>query len=330
MRIFGNKLDQHSLNSHPELNQPLKKDLDSMGKIPDRETSLSFNLWGRDGAFSRVGNKDHILRNSTIPGWFIKRQRSDEIANNPNFRSDTNLYRVRSAAKISAVTAKNGDNGLIVVPKEYVYTTRTGEQIVVSEEIQGQTLTYRDKLNANEAEALCRIITQTNFSDINADNFLRTPDGKLAIVDTEPVARGFKKAANRGILSFLFGRFANVDVKIKTEAFTALTRFSKPEALPLIQKAQSRYMWKQTAIAVAKIAIGALLLVGAIMNLPLVAPATLAFKAAVIGTYYLKAYVGVKCLDLVQIHLMKYVITKMTNDTYDQYERVQAWSRSNR
>ena len=218
-----------------------------------------------------------LKRNPDLPGWIIKRARHDKVGQRPDYRSDTHLYRVRKAKKINATLIKNGDDSLFVVPKKYLYT-KDNEQVVVAEQMVGQKFQNTDRFTPEQTRALTRLVTQGLFTDIHHENFLKREDGKIAIIDTEPVSRGVKKA-NRNILTYLCGASPIFDVKMKIETLARLAKYCAPEAIPIIERAQRRYICKQVALVVAKIAIAAILLI----TLPKITAAAIAYTGVIIG-----------------------------------------------
>lgn len=168
--VLPPKFNQHSLNENPALNPDLAKRLDLI--TPDLPPNTpSSPLWsyafGRPtGRFVKIAaDKDHVLTHPYLPGWVLKRDRQDvvDIEAARKYARDSNLYRIRKAAKANRILKENKEDHLIRVPKKYVYVTKLGEPIVVAEKIElaKETQLY----SKNEALAIARLVRKAGLVD---------------------------------------------------------------------------------------------------------------------------------------------------------------------
>jgi hypothetical protein len=132
---------------------------------------------------------------------------------------DTHLYRIRKAVKIQNYIQRNGLENHIMVPKKYLYWNKKEsqfyvvcEKIPLSEEVVQPAPQYvttdgahyggqwqkfiegkpRKTLQPIQAKALAELAV-LGYTDLSYNNLYFTLDGRVAIIDTEPLKRGLNK-----------------------------------------------------------------------------------------------------------------------------------------
>jgi hypothetical protein len=172
--------------------------------------------------FLPLGGKNHVVKHPNLPGWVIKGQRNDQF----NFIPDQHIYRVRKATRIQQVIDKHGFTQ-VVVPKKFLYQ-HEGSWFVIAQELDldpnasiTKNFSIFDKkivkpLTPEQAKEISTICFEGRLNDLGSHNLFYTRDGKIAIVDTEPVNRKTKKNLGffRLIPSFLLTiRFTAANVE---------------------------------------------------------------------------------------------------------------------
>ncbi len=162
--------------------------------------------------------------------WILKLGRTDGLHTTP----DTHLYRVRKAEKIRTYIQQNNLEAHIAVPTKYLYwNTAQNQFYVVAEKMdlssevgmptsgeveanfkagasfggQLQALANnapKRSLTPPQAKALAEL-SVLGYTDLSYNNLYFTQDGKVAIIDTEPLKRSLKKMSKSSFFFFLFG-----------------------------------------------------------------------------------------------------------------------------
>lgn len=210
--------------------------------------------------FKPVGGKAHVLKHQALPGWIIKKTRCDGL----NFIADQNIYRVRKALRIQQVIEKHHFTETVGT-KEFIYE-HNGEWLVISEELplaanvvvkqEDDILArlYRNKneivrpLTPQQAKEHAVICFEANLGDIHVGNLMYTVDGKVALVDPEPVDRAAKKVWWRRIL-YLFPRIKASEQFIlnNTSAAHLAACCTDPKAAEEVEKVRCRKLLKEVA-----------------------------------------------------------------------------------
>lgn len=191
---LSSKFDSQILNkaTEPEKRE-LKRKLDG---IFSKTQGYILGVW--NGFSSLTPTRTYIVEHPELPGWVIK---------GPRFHGevtpDTHIYRVRKALRIDNIIKKYGFTE-VVVPEKYLYQYKN-EWVVVARKLNLDPKakitavkcnpvydTYKP-LNPKAAKELAIICFEGRFDDLKEDNLLYTIDGKIALVDTEPFNRYFRK-----------------------------------------------------------------------------------------------------------------------------------------
>ena len=249
--------------------------------------------------------------------------------------TDTHLYRVRKAEKIRKYIIANNLEGSFAVPLKYIYWNPSEgkfyvvcEKLELSEEVAecpiqemasdlredadkfgGQTLAYKNGKpqraftpeQARGLAELCRL----GYTDLAYDNIFFTADGKVAIIDTEPVKRYFKKLL-KGSWFFRLTQTMSHNLAKHTILGTAKLKYivSNPDIIRQIETIERKVVIIDVIKSLAQVIFTAGLIYGR-KFLPTVPYLLTIFK------YFL--YVRLVCM-LVQITLML-LIWKMSNRT---------------
>lgn len=148
---------------------------------------------------------------------------------------DTHLYRVRKAEKIRRFIHDNELDDHFAVPEKFILPDPSNysgfvviaEKLALSNEVgrifsedfahivalqrEGQFHAYatgapQRRLNAQQVNALARLAF-LGYNDQNYNNLFFTIDGKIAILDTEPLNRFMKKALQRNVIRKCLGLY---------------------------------------------------------------------------------------------------------------------------
>jgi hypothetical protein len=208
--------------------------------------------------------------------WFLKLPRR-KFPTTP----DTHLYRVRKAEKIRRYIENRDLSEHFVVPKKYLYWHFNqfyvvAEKLELSDEeatMKGTNHNFSDPkrgepcsasstatraLSVAQATGLAELAIYTGLTDLSYNNCHFTPDGKIAIVDTEPLGRVVKEWAKR---TFFEDLQAIKALQVVGGMAKLKTYCSNPEALIAVQKIERRYALSNLARLVCKIAMASLALV---------------------------------------------------------------------
>lgn len=182
-----------------------------------KDVEIQFNSGSRTKT-----NRGHVVE---IGDYFFKSRRSDHPGTTP----DTHLYRVRKADKIRDYIEKNNLQDELVVPKKCLYWDKKEEVFyVVSQKMslsnevaklrdesllgEWKTMNFNDQRGAaikgnpqrsfsvKQAKALADLAFSVGYYDLDYHNLFFTPQGKVAIIDTEPPCRWIKKTYGNDII----------------------------------------------------------------------------------------------------------------------------------
>lgn len=192
-----------------------------------------------------------VIEHDELRGWIIKsganRVPTDQImigpANDKNemafFTEEEGLLRIEMAKRIAQIARES--NIEVVIPKKKLVTyanldgvtEATKKYCVVCEKIEilsvGETveaIRAMDQEKQREiAKKITTIVQKVGLVDASFDNIRLTPDGKIAIIDTEPA--GLMIAKKPGLWNRLFARGASVEKCARIGLFTLMTQVSK-------------------------------------------------------------------------------------------------------
>lgn len=255
--------------------------------------------------------------------WIIKAPRRGFLST-----PDTHLYRIRKAEKIRAYIQKNGLEEHIAVPKKYLYYKKdeqryyvVAEKLDLSAEIVGiesslleedlKSTTEPGQLEALRRGAKKRSLTSIQakalaelsilgYTDLTYNNMYFTKDGKVALLDTEPQKRLFKKTLQSSFIcrwlidkKSILSRQSIIGfakLKMWTDEFSALKAVQKVE--------RNHVIWALTQL-VTKIAIFSLV----IYSIPAIGIITTALK---IGLSLKIAALAFNTLDVICFYRWSY------------------------
>ncbi|MFY7842955.1 MAG: hypothetical protein ACOVOR_02960 [Rhabdochlamydiaceae bacterium] len=179
-----------SANIKPEIDAIFQKDLKPLEK--------AFSSYIFDG-----GN--YVIKDMTQgPRYLI----TDAFGEEPSTSIDTHLYRVKKAEKIRTYIQKNNLGDHLVVPKKYIYWHEQKEQFyIIAEKINLSESNYgvdtlRQQLTPIQAKTLTQL-SANGYIDLSYNKFKLTQDGKVALINTQPLKRFAEKAETSRSLSFL-------------------------------------------------------------------------------------------------------------------------------
>jgi len=249
--------------------------------------------------------------------WVLKLGRTDV----PGMTPDTHMYRVRKAEKIRSYIEQNKLEDHIEVPKKYLYWNEKEKQFyVVAEKMnlssevgtpasedfesrwksvahicggQAQSLANNARkrsLTPTQAKALAEL-SILGYTDLTYNNLYFTLDGKVAILDTEPIKRPLKKMVKSSFFFFLFGDKGSM---LSSQSLGGIAKLKSyidtPEALQAVEKVERNHaLWSIaqliTKIVVVTLAIYFVPTITALIPIPEVA---MALKVSFIAVAVLK------------------------------------------
>lgn len=245
-----------------------------------------------------VPGKEYVVSHPNLPHWIVKGIRTDDQG--PNMTVDTHIYRVRRALRIAKIIEKCAFTK-VVVPHKYLYQNQ-GQWYVIAEKLPLDpilSLSIEEKknrkyLSVEQTKELAVICFEAGLLDVDGNNLRILADGRIAIIDTEPIDRK-KRKATRLFYQFVPGSksFFNLLVAAQnTERLAYLSISQDKEIIPI----QARYLWRFQARCIAQIALSTILSVGLLIIakfkmggfIALVVPVAIggAFVSAM-GLYYL-------------------------------------------
>jgi hypothetical protein len=218
----------------------------------------------------------------TAGNWILKKGRTDGLLTTP----DTHLYRVRKAEKIRKYIADHHLEAHLMVPKKYLYWRESEKQFyVVSEKVtlseavaKPVSTSFENQLKAiatlfggqlkalsenkpqkvltdTQAKALAELST-IGYTDLTYNNLFFTPDGKIAIIDTEPQKRALKKLVCKSKLAWFFGNKASL---LTAQALVGIAKLklycNSKSSQEEVSKVEKRHALKDIAKLVGKIAL---------------------------------------------------------------------------
>lgn len=245
-------------------------------------TFFGVQQWINRSRKTTIDNKDNIYTLEGLDGWIIKEGRTD-LQTTP----DTHLYRIRKAEKLRRLCRSFGFANEVEIPRKYIHIRPNGQAVVVAQKLDLSDRVVRidretadaclpqlqsgsrersiiSRANNGDDEKTvalttrqCQILATLAFSnaefhDISFANLFLTKTGKLALVDTEPVKRAWKKnnLGNRLAKLFFTSKTAIAVIQgliatAKLKTFAATTEEAK--------KAITKIENKNIVIAIAKI-----------------------------------------------------------------------------
>lgn len=122
--------------------------------------------------------KYEVRRFDWLPGWMVK-PGHDRI----------------EGAKIFSTAINELGYSNFIVPQKYPYTSHSGDKYTISKIVK----ISEEPLTPEEITQLFTLATKTNWVDTKPENIIKTPEGKIALIDTE--MRGFMN--KQQILEFI-------------------------------------------------------------------------------------------------------------------------------
>ncbi|MEI8301439.1 MAG: hypothetical protein WCG10_07540 [Chlamydiota bacterium] len=303
------------LLGHAECNATYKNQIDAVFQQPLRPLAQN----PQEGQFAV---RPYIF---DAGNWFLKLNRTDQ----PNIRPDTVLYRIRKAAKIEKFIIENHLENQFILPKKNLYWHPQEQRFyVVSEKLQlsnevaeplnaqiEQEFKYnadqahgqaealangapKRSITADQAKNLARMCLELGYTDLSYNNLYFNQEGKVAIIDTEPVQRTFKKT----IFSFWVFRCGLADrVWVCAEhALGGISRLkfycSNPLAMKAVEKIERNHILWNLAKLASKLGVTCLMIY--------VAP-SLVSRVVVLGVVKGVLYIKVSLLAMNSLSLLR-------------------------
>ncbi|MBM3197847.1 MAG: hypothetical protein FJZ58_01150 [Chlamydiae bacterium] len=197
----------------------------------------------------------------------------------------SHIYRVRKAEKVRNYLVTHGYQDHFHVPKKYLYWHEAKQEfLVVCEKVpladkvvaivnadmknnykrlsvpgtQVDKLakgTQEQPLTEVQAKALTELAT-IGLTDLTFNNFFFTPEGKVAILDTESVKRPIKKAYfDDWTTSWVWDKWA-CEAQQTMTGIAKLKLFCDPKALQAVEAIETCHVLWNSAILIGKIALG--------------------------------------------------------------------------
>ena len=222
------------------------------------------------------GDREYVYSHHDIPKWIVKSNRTGPLAG--AMLPDTNAYRVRKARKIERIIEKHKLHDHMVVPKKYTYTDPTGKTHVIAQKLDIDTnravskkwnefidlgaipgeskKAHTSPLTPEQAEGLARCAFDAELTDLSLGNLHLTRDGKVAVLDTEPIKRGWKKKNLCSIFGKIFSNRNLLTAQQKIIGVGKLKHFcDDTKARKAIDKVENYAMLKVAAKLIASVAL---------------------------------------------------------------------------
>ncbi len=253
--------------------------------------------------------------------WVLKGDRTGEDAEAAQLRSDTNIYRVRKANKIRNFIRANHLEQHVMVPQKFIYWDKTSqkffvvaEKVDLSDEVaspqsdQVKEIIKQDAFLGGQALALvegkserditpeqAKALAELSFlglTDLSYNNMYFTNDGRIAIIDTEPLKRTIKKAMSDSWIPW----FTDRDTWVMAQAIAGTAKLkmacADPEAIKAVEKVEKDHFLWNMAKLIGKIALAVLvfcLVPPLLAQLAIAGAIVTALQIAILGYATLKA-----------------------------------------
>lgn len=258
------KFDSYIINN---MDNDLRKQLDQIfHKIP----ASSLDFLSQDNGFQSMGYKDHVVTHPSLADWVIKGPRHDHVIST---LPDTHIYRVRKATRIQKVIEKYGFSE-VVVPKKFLYEYQ-GQWFVIAEKLDIDSKATLDNtslwlypdhtlksLTSKQAEEIAYLCFEGKLEDVTKANINFTKDGKIAILDTEPISRAIKKAG-RIWLQFIPNLKSTFLFLMSLTNSERLFLMCSSEAGEKVRHVQSKMFWEHLGKIILKTALPLIFSIGA-------------------------------------------------------------------
>ncbi|MCE2983261.1 MAG: hypothetical protein LW832_06815 [Parachlamydia sp.] len=285
--------------------------------LPDVKTQLDsvFNnigpVFSADKGFNELDDKGHVVSHPALNNWIFKKEREDlEFA-----APDAHIYRVRRASRLQEVIAKNGIAD-IVVPRKWLY--QTNDQWVVAAEkvdldethiVKSPSIMEHDKvqkhLSPAQAKGIATLCFEGRLEDVRGQNIQYTQDGKVALVDTEPLSRSFFKSIPSWVKHIpLFKSTFKFRIAMENSERLYLI-CPNPLAKKEIRQVQNQQFWKHLAKLVSSCALPLFGAAGALVaasGAPAIAMAGVGVAAA---SLYAFTQIGLAAFTFYQYHFLR-------------------------
>lgn len=149
--------------------------------------------------------KQHILTHDRLPGWIVKRQRTDQYSAG----EEQNIYRVLIMGGIRKVIEEHQFSS-VVVPQKYLYEFK-GKWFVIAEKMNLVSHLKIDSvpwesevpqdclrdLSPQQAKELAVICYEGELPDVGAHNLMYVQTGEVCPFDSEPLTFSVQKKWSR-------------------------------------------------------------------------------------------------------------------------------------
>lgn len=256
------KFDPYIINSSSELKSSLDQIFQNV--ISNDEMSLSEHY-----GFQILGDKKHVVTHPDLPNYVVKGPRHDHAKH--LCAHDSHIYRVRRATRLQSVIKRHGFSE-IIIPKKMLYHHK-GHWFVVAEKLNldihaklhksydRAQETHFKQLTAKQVRELSVLCFEGNLEDVNETNIQFTSEGKIALVDTEPVSRALKKTFKQWLrLPYIKASFEFTNAMCNSERIYLVC--SADDALKEVRNVQSQMFWRHLAEIIVKISLPLILIVG--------------------------------------------------------------------
>lgn len=143
-------------NYQKRVSKPLKEILDA--KIRTLETN-EYDMYTFD---------DGVYMVDWLPDYVIK-------------KSSSAWSRLAGAQHVTRAIAQLEKKQMFVVPKKYKYTSPSGQRYVIAQKLKDSS----DDINLSDVQNIVQLAVYSGWHDAHRDNLFKSPDGAIAIIDTE-------------------------------------------------------------------------------------------------------------------------------------------------
>lgn len=230
--------------------------------------------------------KPYVYEVAGLEGYVIKEDRTDQ--NGEHVSKDTNIYRVRKANKIQRIIDEYNLGQFIEVPQKYLYyhdnkwlviakklnlsneppqINRTfWEEIIPQMRDDNGVITARKQrmrrgltaearaITSEQAKAITTIAFEAGLTDLTFENMYFSREGKIAIIDSEPIKRYFIKHVSSGWLAI----FSDKGLVKLTQGSLGLAKLrlsiDNQDVVNSINETENYYLTVSAVKSIAKIA----------------------------------------------------------------------------
>lgn len=283
--ILPPKFDPFIINNFRGASHPLSSLCDALDNIFKNNNEIN------QPDFQKVNRASYqVVTHPSLPGYIIKGDRYSYRCEVPT----THIYRLRKALRLQKIIEKYHFESEIKIPTKYLYRAGNkwyvvvekldvNENVNISRECASFSRQKYRPLTDKQVQALACLCFEGKMNDLGEHNVLILNDGKLAIIDTEPLDRHkIKNLKSFYIPGYTNSRIALIGferVLVETNGLFRLCNYSQKINLVKMQKS---YALKHIAKLVCKTVLPLVVGLGALLVKISIASSALTLTASAV------------------------------------------------